>query len=56
MIPAGIATYYTFWVPLTECFDIIRTRRTSLARLVASALLSQEEIRPMGLKELSVRT
>lgn len=56
MMPVGIATYCTFLVTETELIHTIRTRRTSLARFVASALLSQEETRTMGLKALSCRT
>lgn len=56
MIPVGIATYCIFWVTQAEWFHTIRTLRTSLARFVASALLSQEEMRATGLNELSWRT
>lgn len=54
MIPAGIATYCRFLGHLDGI--LIIAIRTSLARFVASALLSQEEMRAMGLKELSCRT
>ncbi len=52
MTPADIATYcITF-----SHAPIYEAARTSFARLVASDLLSQEEMRVIGLKELSCKT